>query len=185
MVRPLATAMPEPVTRAVLSDDGSTIWLTTYTEAGDAVPVALLPVRAIALAGELIQAAVPKLNGTAKSAATRPAVKTEKTKRRGGDPRAEQRRELYDGLRGMASLLGLAAGKSAADVAREITDRCNRYNPIPVETDPVRREMLRVRNAGVPVPTSERHLARIISGRTNKGRAKNPIGCPTGAPITN
>ena len=28
--------MPEPTARAVVSDDGSTIWLTAYTEAGDA-----------------------------------------------------------------------------------------------------------------------------------------------------
>jgi hypothetical protein len=84
--------------------------------------------------------------------------------RRGGDPHAERRRELHDGLRGMASLLGLGKGKPAAEVAREITDRCKRYQPMPVETDPVRREMLRVRNAGVPVPASERHLIRIISG---------------------
>jgi hypothetical protein len=148
--------------------------------------VVLAPVRAVALAGELIQAAVPKLgNVTAQSAATRLA-KNKPTKRgRGGDRKAEQRRELHDGLRGMASLLGLEKGKPAAEVAREITDRCNRYRPMAVETDPVRREMLRVRNAGVPVPTSERHLARIISGRTSNGRAKNPIGCPTGAPITN
>jgi hypothetical protein len=151
--------MPERVARAVVSDDGSTIWLTAYTEAGDAVPVVLLPVRAVALARELIEAALPKLNVTAQS-----AVATSRAKRRGGDPRAEQRRELHGGICAMASLLGLGSGKTAADVAREITDHCGRYQPLPVETDPVRLEMLRVRNAGLPLPTSERHLARIISG---------------------
>ena len=50
--------MSDPAARAVVSDDGSTIWLTAYTEAGDAVPVVLLPVRAIALARELLSAAV-------------------------------------------------------------------------------------------------------------------------------
>ena len=59
--------MPEPAARAVVSDDGSTIWLTAYTAAGEAVPVALRPARAVALAGELIEAAVPKLNVTEKS----------------------------------------------------------------------------------------------------------------------
>ena len=162
---PGSIAMPDPGARAVVSDDGSTIWLTAYTEAGDAVPVALLPVRAVALAGELIDAAVPKLgNVTVKATVARAAVKTKPIKHRGGDPRAEQRRELHGGLREMASLLGLASGKPAADVAREIVDHCTRYQPLPVETDPVRREMLRVRNAGLPLPTSERHLARIISG---------------------
>jgi hypothetical protein len=163
-----STAMPEPTARAVVSDDGSTIWLTAYTEAGDAVPVGLLPARAVALARELLTAAVPKIgNVTAKASVTRAAVKTKPIKRRGGDPRAEQRRELHGGIREMASLLGLGSGKPAADVAREIVDHCNRYQPLPVETDPVRREMLRVRNAGVPLPASERHMVRIISGRTS------------------
>ena len=44
------TVAAELGTRAIVSDDGSTIWLT-----------ALAPVRAVALAGELIEAAVPKL----------------------------------------------------------------------------------------------------------------------------
>jgi len=47
--------MPDPAARAVVSDDGSTIWLTAYTATGEAVPVALHPVRAVALAGELIE----------------------------------------------------------------------------------------------------------------------------------
>jgi len=174
--------MLEPGSRAIVSDDGSTIWLTGFAANGEAVPVAIEPVRAVALAGELIEAAVPKLNIAAKFAVTRPAP--EQIKRRGGDPRAEQRRELHEGLCRLASLLGLDHGKTAAEVAREITARCNRYQPMAaVETDPVRREMLRVRNVGLPLPTSERHLARIISGRTSNGRAKNPIGCPTAAPI--
>jgi hypothetical protein len=96
-------------------------------------------------------------------------------RRRGGDPLAKRRRELHDGLRRMASLLGLGDGKPAAEVAREITDRCNRYQPMPAEIDPVRREMLRVRNAGVPVPTSERHLIRIISGRTSNDEQKTRL----------
>jgi hypothetical protein len=162
---PGSIAMPDPAARAVVSDDGLTISLTVYTEAGDAVPVALLPVRAVALAGELIEAAVPKIgNITAKATGARAAAKTKPTKRRGGDPRPQQRRELHGGICAMASLLGLGGGKTAADVAREIVDHCNRYQPLPVETDPVRLEMLRVRNAGLPLPTSERHLARIISG---------------------
>jgi hypothetical protein len=48
--------------RAVVSDDGSAIWLTTYGEEGAAVPVVLAPVRAIAIAGELIRAALPKIS---------------------------------------------------------------------------------------------------------------------------
>jgi hypothetical protein len=153
--------MSEPAARAVVSDDG-TIWLTAYSAAGETVPVALAPVRAVALAGELIEAAVPKLNATEISVETKPA------KRRGGDRKAEQRRELHDGLRGMASLLGLGKGKSAAEIAKEITHRCKRYQPMRVETDPVRREIQRIRNAGVPLSISQRHMVRIISNRTSK-----------------
>jgi hypothetical protein len=170
--------MPERAARAVVSDDG-TIWLTAYGEGGVVVPVALLPVRAVALAGELIEAALPKLGNVVEENSTK-----SKGGRRGGDPLPEQRRELHDGLRGMAFLLGLGRGKSAAEVAREIAERCNRYQPMSAEIDAVRRAMLRVRNAGVPMPTSERHLIRIISGRTSNDEQKTPIGCPTIAPIT-
>jgi hypothetical protein len=44
-----------PGTRAVVSDDGSTIWLPAYTEAGDPVPVALSPVRAVALSPRMTE----------------------------------------------------------------------------------------------------------------------------------
>ena len=42
-----------PDARAVVSDDGLTISLTAYAEDGAAVPVALSPMRAIAIADEL------------------------------------------------------------------------------------------------------------------------------------
>jgi hypothetical protein len=119
---PGSTTMPEAA-RAVVSDDGSTIWLTAYTATGQALRVALNPVRAVALAGELIEAAVPKLGHVIEENSIASAPK----RRRGGDPQREQRRELYDGLCGMASLLGLDEGKPAIEVARKIIDRCNRY----------------------------------------------------------
>lgn len=103
--------------RAVVSDDGWTISLTAYCN-GAAVPVALSPVRAIAIADELIRAALPKLEST--SDQSRPVPEEKLTKRRGGDPHAQQRHELQDGLRGMASLLGLGNGRTAAEVAREM-----------------------------------------------------------------
>ena len=81
--------------------------------------------------------------------------------RRGGDPFAKQRRDLHEGLRAMASLLG--QGKPVAETAREVIDRCNRYQPLPVETDPLRRAMQKVHNTGLPVPKSQRQLTRIIS----------------------
>jgi hypothetical protein len=51
-----------PATRAVVSDDGREIRLTLYGEAGvPAVGVALDPARAVALAGDLIASALPRL----------------------------------------------------------------------------------------------------------------------------
>jgi hypothetical protein len=51
-----------PATRAVVSDDGREITLTLYGEAGiPAVAVVLGPARAVALAGELIASALPRL----------------------------------------------------------------------------------------------------------------------------
>ena len=72
-----------------MSDDGETIWLTAYTEDGAAVPVRLSPVRAIAIAGDLVRAALPKLG----------AGQTP-----GRDPHAEQRRE--NAIRAVAASQG-------------------------------------------------------------------------------
>jgi hypothetical protein len=51
----------KPACRAVVADDGQTIRLTLYAETGAVAAVDLDPLRAIALAGELIDAALPKL----------------------------------------------------------------------------------------------------------------------------
>lgn len=48
----------EPAARAVVSDDGIEIGLISYTQAGAAAMVVLDPRRAIALAGQLIAAAL-------------------------------------------------------------------------------------------------------------------------------
>jgi hypothetical protein len=133
--------MPDPASRAVVSDDGSAIWLTVYSAAGDAVPVALLPVRAVALAGELIEAAVPKLNVTAKSAVT--------TKRRGGDPYAERRRRRNEILPELASLI--APGKPPEQQAREIARRLARFQAMPEEKTPARRLMQEIEASRLPV----------------------------------
>jgi hypothetical protein len=50
-----------PAARAVVADDGREIRLTLYAESGTVATVALDPVRAIRMAGELIEAALPKL----------------------------------------------------------------------------------------------------------------------------
>jgi hypothetical protein len=51
----------EPNARAVVSDDGTEIRLTLYAENGAVFAVPIAPGRAVALAGELIAAARPKL----------------------------------------------------------------------------------------------------------------------------
>jgi hypothetical protein len=50
-----------PAARAVLADDGREIRLTVSTEAAAPAAVVLDPVRAIRMAGELIEAALPRL----------------------------------------------------------------------------------------------------------------------------
>jgi hypothetical protein len=57
-------AMPAdavPAARAIVADARREIRLTLYGQAGPAAAVALDPVRAVALAGELIAAALPRL----------------------------------------------------------------------------------------------------------------------------
>jgi hypothetical protein len=162
--------MPEPAARAVVSsDDGSTISLTIYTAAGDAVPVALLPVRAVALAGELIAAAVPKLNVTAKSAATQP-VENKPTKRRGGDPNAEQRRRRDEAICALANLTG--KGKPIERQARDIAQRLDRYRPMPVETKPERRLMQEIKHSGLPI--GRRRISKILRDQTGALVAQRP-----------
>jgi|SRR5580700_6872935 hypothetical protein len=51
----------EPTARAVVSDDGTEIRLTLYTNAHAAAAIDLDPVRAVRLAGKLIAAALPRL----------------------------------------------------------------------------------------------------------------------------
>jgi hypothetical protein len=53
----------EAATRAVVADDGRQIRLTIYSETGAVAEVALDPVRAITIAGKLIEAALPRLKG--------------------------------------------------------------------------------------------------------------------------
>jgi hypothetical protein len=146
--------MPDPAARAVVSDDGSAIWLTVYTEAGDAVPVALLPVRAVALAGELIQAAVPKLN----------IIETKPTKRRGGDPHAEQRQRRDEAICALHKLTG--EGRPVESWAREAAKRIARFQPMPVETDPARQLMQEVKDAGLP-PIGTRRIKDIVVAKKN------------------
>jgi hypothetical protein len=55
-------AAPEPSGRVVLTDDGSAIRLISYADAERAAVVELSPRRAIALAGDLIAAALPRLS---------------------------------------------------------------------------------------------------------------------------
>jgi hypothetical protein len=52
----------EPASRSVVSDDGQTIRLTLYAETGTIAAVDLDPIRAITLAGKLIDGALPRLS---------------------------------------------------------------------------------------------------------------------------
>jgi hypothetical protein len=54
-------AEAEPAVRAAVSDDGTRIGLTLYSEAGAVAAVELDPIRAATLAGRLLLAALPRL----------------------------------------------------------------------------------------------------------------------------
>jgi hypothetical protein len=134
--------MPESA-RAVVSDDGSTIWLTAYTAAGQAVPVALHPVRAVALAGELIEAAVPKL-GIAEVSSVTGKVKG----CRGGDRMAAQRHQRDADIRALALLMGEG---NPTSLAEKIFQRVDRYRPASLETSAERQLIQRINGSGLPV----------------------------------
>jgi hypothetical protein len=51
----------EPASRAVVSDDAKVIRLTLFAETGAVASVEVDPIRAIAVAAELIDAALPRL----------------------------------------------------------------------------------------------------------------------------
>jgi hypothetical protein len=53
----------EHTSRAVVGDDGKVIRLTLYAETGIVASVEVDPIRAIAVAAELIGAALPRLTG--------------------------------------------------------------------------------------------------------------------------
>jgi hypothetical protein len=56
-----ASASAAPAERAVVADDGQAIRLMLYGGANTAAAVRLAPLRAVAIAGELIAAALPKM----------------------------------------------------------------------------------------------------------------------------
>ena len=149
-----------PDARAVVADDGLTIRLTTYTEAGVAVPLALSPLRAIAIANELIGAALRKIGNEA-----RPSARSAPQRRRGGDAQAARRQGRDENLRKLAEFWH-RDGEPLSAVATKIVDRQRRFQPMPEETDPERLAMLEIRNSDLPIP-GVRQLLRIISSASN------------------
>src|ERR1700676_150788 len=95
--------------RAIVSDDGCEIRWVVYREAKTVAVVVLDPLRAIAIAGELIAAASRRLEGG------------DAVRRRGGDPKAAHRRERDAALRELAPLV--AGGLSVERQARAIIER--------------------------------------------------------------
>ena len=149
-----------PDARAVVSDDNVTISLTVYTEDDAAVPVLLSPLRAIAIAHQLIGAALPKIGNEAQ-----PAERLVPQRRRGGDAQAARRQRRDENLRKLAEFRH-RDGEPLSAVARKIIDHQRRFQPMAEETDPERLAMLEIRNCGLPIP-GERQLLRIISSGSN------------------
>ena len=79
-------------------------------------------------------------------------------KRRGGDPRTEQRRQRDEAICALARLTG--NGKPIERQARDIAQRLDRYRPIPVETIPERRLMQEIKNTGLPI--GQRRISKIL-----------------------
>src|SRR5215472_2021432 len=143
-----------PDARAVVADDGLTIRLTTYTEAGVAVPLALSPLRAIAIANELIGAALRKIGNEA-----RPSARSAPQRRRGGDAQAARRQGRDENLRKLAEFWH-RDGEPLSAVATKIVDRQRRFQPMPEETDPERLAMLEITSGTAQTPGKVRKVVR-------------------------
>lgn len=149
--------MPEFPARAIVSDDGSTIWVTSYAEEGAAVSVELSPLRALALADELLCAAIPKL-GTCAQSAPRSALE-EPVRRRGGDAHAVKRQRRDEAIRTVAPLI--AAGQSIEVQARVLARRLATFQPMADETAPERRLLQAINGFGLPV--GQRRIREILA----------------------
>jgi hypothetical protein len=85
----------------------------------------LAPVRAIAIAGELIRAALPKLSLTEEPSVPAAAVERKLSKRRrGGNPRAIKREQRDEAVRALHTLTG--SGKSLRTWSQETAQRLAR-----------------------------------------------------------
>ena len=151
--------MAEPAARVVVSDDGSTICLTSYSETGAAVPIVLAPVRAVALAGELIRAALPKLDVT--DSVMRSAPKFGLNNELAPDAEIRVRDELYRRLDN-----SLAVGSSLRQRAEAIRRKRNRYVPRASDEGAggERAVLWQLHRIGAP-DLSERQVRRILGGR--------------------
>jgi hypothetical protein len=89
---------------------------------------------------------------------------------RGGDPRAEQRRQRDEAICALASLTG--KGKSIERQARDIAQRLDRYCPMPVETTPERRLMQEIKESKLPV--GQRRISKILRDQTGVLDAQQP-----------
>jgi hypothetical protein len=109
-------------------------------------------VRAVALAGELIDAAVPKLN----------VIETKPTKRRGGDSHAEHRQRRDAAICALHKLTG--EGQHLEPWARKTAQHLARFQPMSPETDPARQLMQEIKETGLPV--GRKRIGAIVAKRT-------------------
>ena len=144
--------------RLVVTDDASAITVATYAGAERVATVAIDPLRALSIAGQLIAAAHQHL-----ARASNPS-----SPQRGGDHRADKRTERDEALCELAWLAG--ADLSVDRLADAVISKANRYRPAP--SDPngsaERRALHRLSATGLSVP-GKRHLRRIL------GQAKSRL----------
>jgi hypothetical protein len=149
--------------RAVIADDGREITLTTHVGAQAQAVIVLDPLRAVALAGELITAAQRHLAHTAES----------RRSCRRGDPKAACRRERDAAASALAQLL--APGQPLEEQARIVVDRVARYQPVAGKLGADRQLMDQIKAAGLPLPSADR-VARIIRSAANKRNEGRQVG---------
>lgn len=123
--------------------------MTVHADEQATAGVVLDPLRAMALAGDLIAAALLHLRRAAEP----------RRRRRGGDLHDARRRKRNAALCALAPLV--APGLSLEQQARIVIDRVLRYHPAAGETGADRQLMGQIKATGLPLPSVDR-VARII-----------------------
>jgi hypothetical protein len=142
------------VSRVVLVDDGRRLALVSYAGADRLAEIEIEPLRAVQLAGQLIDVAMRRLSADRSDTAGKGCS-------RGGDRRRGNRTARNLAIREYAELLG--GELSLETKAREIIARAARYRPVSGDESRggERQVLARIAATELPVP-GPRQLRRIL-----------------------